>query len=249
MERRIRKFKTADDLSLELAENFKEQVKVKSGMKENFYISLSGGSTPKLLFRILASPPFAQKINWEHVHLFWGDERCVPPEDNESNYGMTKNLLLDKIKIPPENIHRIKGEANPEEEAARYSEEIKSTVLIEEGLPRFDYIFLGMGEDGHTASLFPGKELHSVSQNICGVAEKTVSVNNGEMIQKRISLTKDVICNGEKIFFLVTGNTKAQTLSEIIKEAANSNNYPAAGIHNIYGFSDWWIDEAAASLL
>lgn len=249
MERRIKKFETAKDLSEGLAKNLKEEIKKKSGIKEKFFLSLSGGSTPRLLFKILADPPFAQDINWDYVHLFWGDERCVPPEDDESNYGMTKNLLLDKIKIPQENIHRIKGEAIPEGEASRYSEEIKNTVLIKNGLPRFDYIILGMGEDGHTASLFPGKELHAVSQNISGVAEKTINTDNGEKVQKRISLTKDAICNGGKILFLVTGNKKAQTLSEIIKEKPSSNNYPAAGIHNIFGYSEWWIDEAAASVL
>jgi 6-phosphogluconolactonase len=247
MERRIRKFKTAEDLSAELAKKLKEEIQKKSGMKGKFYLSLSGGSTPKLLFKILAGPPFMQDIIWKNVHLFWGDERCVPPEDAESNFGMTKNILLNNIRIPAENIHRVRGEANPEDEASRYSEEILNTVLTEKDLPRFDYILLGMGEDGHTASLFPRKKLHAVSQNITGVAEKTINVKNIEKVQKRISLTKEAICNGEKILFLVTGNKKAHTLSEIIKETPISNDYPAAEIHNIYGFSEWWIDEAAAS--
>ena len=249
MERRIKKFKTAQDLSLELAQKLKEEIEKKSKENKRFFISLSGGSTPKILFKILAAPPFSGEMRWDNVHLFWGDERCVPPDNIESNYGMTKDLLLDKIDFPKENIHRIKGEANPEEEASRYSLEIKKWVSIDKDLPRFDCILLGMGEDGHTASLFPEKELHAVSQNICGVAEKTISVNHGEKIQKRISLTKDAICNGEKIYFLVTGNKKAKPLSEIIKETPESNNYPALGIHNIYGYSEWWIDEDAALYL
>lgn len=247
MERIIKKFKTAEELAVELAKKLQEEIEKKSKLNEKYFLSLSGGSTPKVLFKILAALPFSREIKWNHVHLFWGDERCVPPGDVESNFGMTKNILLDKIEIPEENIHRVVGEAKPEEEAIRYSEEIKNTVSIEKSLPRFDCILLGMGEDGHTASLFPGKELNSVSQNICGVAEKTISTSHGENIQKRISLTRDVICNSENIYFLVTGDKKAKTLAGIIKESPDSNNYPASGIHNINGYSEWWIDEDAAS--
>ncbi len=249
MERRIKKFKTAEDLSIELARKLKEEIEKKSELNEKYFLSLSGGSTPKVLFRILASTPFSEEIKWDNVHLFWGDERCVPPEDIESNYGMTKNFLLDKIQIPEKNIHRLKGEAKPEEEASRYSIELKNWIPIKNDLPRFDCIILGMGEDGHTASLFPGKELKAVSQNICGVAEKTISTSQGENIQKRISLTRDVICNSEKIYFLVTGDKKAETLSEIIKETPDSNKYPASFIQNIQGSSEWWIDENAAVYL
>ena len=247
MKRIIKKFKSAEELALELAKKLKEEIEKKSKLHEKYFLSLSGGSTPKVLFKILADFPYSKGIKWDNVHLFWGDERCVPPEDVESNYGMTKKLLLSKVEIPKENIHRIKGEANPEEEASRYSEEIKKSVLIEKELPRFNCILLGMGEDGHTASLFPGKQLNAVSQNICGVAEKTISKSHGENIQRRISLTRDVICHSENIYFLVTGNKKAKTLSDIIKETPDKNKYPASGIHNINGYSEWWVDEAAAS--
>ncbi len=249
MDYRIRKFKTAEDLAEELALDLKEDIEKKSIINKKYNLSLSGGTTPKLLYKILAEPPFSKDIKWKYLHLFWGDERCVPPEDTESNYGMTKNLLLDKIGIPEENIHRIKGEAVPEEEASRYSNEIRDSVTIEHDLPVFDCVLLGLGEDGHTASLFPGKELYAVAQNICGVAEKTISSKNGKNIQKRISLTRDVICNSEKILFLVTGNKKSKILSEIIKETPSSNNYPPSTIRNIYGYSEWWIDEEAASVL
>jgi len=249
MERIIKKFHTAEELAVELAKKLKEKIEKKSRLNERYFLSLSGGSTPKVLLKILAGLPFSKEIKWDNVHLFWGDERCVPPEDSESNYGMIKNILLNTIKIPQENIHRIKGEANPVEEASRYSEEIKNTVSIAKSLPRFDCVLLGMGEDGHTASLFPGKELNAVSQNICGVAEKTISTSHGENIQKRISLTGDVICNSENIFFLVTGDKKAKTLSEVIKETPDSNKYPASQIHNIHGNSEWWIDKNAALYL
>ncbi len=246
MEIKIKKFKTDEILAEELALKLKEEIEEKYRSNDKFFLSLSGGSTPRLLFKILAEPRFAEHIKWQNLHLFWGDERCVPPEDSESNYGMTKKFLLDKIKTPEENIHRIKGEAIPEEEALRYAGEIKNTVPVKNNLPRFDCILLGMGEDGHTASLFPGRELYAVAQNICGVAEKSITENGGVNIQKRVSLTKDAICNAEQVIFLVTGNKKSKILYEIINEVPISKNYPASGIKNILGYSEWWIDEDAA---
>jgi 6-phosphogluconolactonase len=249
LERRIKKFKNAEMLAGGLALKLKEEIEVISRNRDKFFISLSGGSTPKLLFTILAEPRFAENIKWHNLHLFWGDERCVPPEDSESNYGMTKKLLLDKIKMPDENIHRIKGEAVPEEEAERYADEIRNTVTIKNNLPIFNCILLGLGEDGHTASLFPEKELQSVEQNICGVAEKIITMNSDINVQKRISLTKDTICNAQQVIFLVTGNKKSKVLSDIINEKPAGENYPASGIKNIHGYSEWWIDEDAASIL
>ena len=249
MDRRIKKYKTPGELAEELALKLKKEINNKSKIDEDFYLVLSGGSTPKNLFKILAEVPYKDDIKWESLQLFWGDERCLPPDDPESNYGETRKLLLDKIAIPKENVHRIIGEAKPEEETARYANEIQSIIPFEKSLPRFDCILLGVGEDGHTASLFPGKELYAVAQNICGVAEKSIPLRDGKNIQKRVSLTKDVICNSEQVFFLVTGEKKSKILSEIINEEPISRNYPAAGINNIYGFSEWRIDEDAASKL
>ncbi|HEY5715890.1 MAG TPA: 6-phosphogluconolactonase, partial [Psychromonas sp.] len=121
------------------------------------HISLSGGSTPILLFRYLAQPAYAEKINWQKLHFWWGDERCVAPDDPESNFGQCKKLLLDKVTIPAENIHRIQGENDPQQEAIRYAAEIKEHIAEVSGRPQFDWIILGMGDDGHTASLFPGQ--------------------------------------------------------------------------------------------
>jgi len=247
MERRIKTFETAEDLAENLAVKLREDIDKKKILNENFYLSLSGGNTPKLLFMILASPPFSEEINWNNLHLFWGDERCVPPEDDESNYGAAKNLLFDKTPVPSANIHRIKGEEIPEQEAQRYAGEINKLVPFEKNLPRFDCIYLGMGEDGHTASLFPGKELYGTALNICGIAEKPDSIGN--KIQRRISLTKDVICNSEQVIFLITGKGKADTLSEIIHQSSGRSRYPASNISNIYGFSEWWLDQEAASKL
>ncbi len=249
MERRIRKFKTPQALAEELAVKLRKDINEKYKVKENFYLSLSGGSTPKILFKILAEAPFAKDIKWEIIHLFWGDERCVPPDDAESNYGMAKNLLLDKIAIPDGNVHRIKGEVNPKEESLRYADEVKNYVPVKRGLPKFDSILLGMGEDGHTASLLPGQKLYAVAQGICGVAEKSITSKNRIAIQKRISLTREVICNSEQIIFLVTGSKKSKPLSEIINQKPSGKNYPASQINNFMGISEWWIDEEAAIYL
>ncbi len=249
MERRIRKFETPQALADGLAVKLREEINNKYKIKENFYLSLSGGSTPRILFKILAEPPFAKDIKWETVHLFWGDERCVPPDDAESNYGMTKNLLLDKITIPDGNVHRIKGEVNPEEESLRYADEVKNYVPVKRGLPGFDCILLGMGEDGHTASLLPGQKLYAVAQGICGVAEKSIPSKDEISIQKRISLTREVICNSEQIIFLVTGTKKSKPLSEIINQVPSDKNYPASRINNFRDISEWWIDKEAALYL
>ncbi|MFT4835551.1 MAG: 6-phosphogluconolactonase, partial [Psychromonas sp.] len=119
------------------------------------HISLSGGSTPILLFKYLANSPYAQKINWQNLHFWWGDERCVAATDSESNFGQCKKFLFDQIIIPAENIHRIRGENSPQQEVIRYAQEIRNHIDSVNGIPQFDWILLGVGNDGHTASLFP----------------------------------------------------------------------------------------------
>jgi 6-phosphogluconolactonase len=173
------------------------------------------------------------------LQIFWVDERCVPPDDPESNYGMTKKILLDNVNIPPENIHRMAGENNPDSEISRYAEEIKSVVPSRLGLPSFDMILLGMGADGHTASLFPGGKLLSSAENICGSAVHPASG------QKRVTLTRDLINNANNILFLVTGKDKAETFTEIINKTPDAKRYPAAGINPLNGRIEWLVDSQA----
>ncbi|MHB8579276.1 MAG: 6-phosphogluconolactonase [Ignavibacteriaceae bacterium] len=237
----VKVFDSPQLLALKLAEEFKNEIDKISG---NIFISISGGNTPKLFFSELASPPFGDNINWSKVHLFWSDERCVPPSDMESNYGMTKENLLDLIQIPVENIHRIMGESHPEKEAVRYSKEIDKVLPRDKSnFPQFDWVFLGMGEDGHTASLFPNAELLYSCSNIAGVAIHPVSG------QKRISLTERIINNSKRISFVVTGKSKATTLKEILDGLPDSKNYPASQIKPLNGILDWWIDKEAAFYL
>ncbi|MHB8854531.1 MAG: 6-phosphogluconolactonase [Ignavibacteriaceae bacterium] len=237
----IKIFDSPPQLALKLAEEFNDVVEKKS---DNIFISISGGSTPKIFFRELTLPPFGNNIDWSKVHLFWSDERCVPPSDSGSNYGMTKKNLLDFIQIPAENIHRIMGESHPEKESVRYSKEIDKILPSgNDHFPQFDWVFLGMGEDGHTASLFPNAELLYSCSNIAGVAIHPVSG------QKRISLTERIINNSKRISFVVTGKNKASILKEILDGLPESKNYPASRIKPLSGNLDWWIDKEAALYL
>ena len=206
--------------------------------KDHFTVALSGGSTPKLLFKLWAEQ-YATAIDWSKIRFFWGDERCVPPNHEESNYGMTKSLLFNHIDIPEENIHRVIGEADPEAEAARYADEIGDNTDSEDGYPVFDLIILGMGGDGHTASIFPHEmELLEV-ERFCAVA------THPESGQKRVSLTGPVINRARSVAFLVTGASKVEKVSSILGGAADAKLYPAAHIQPASGDLHWFLDEAA----
>jgi len=222
------------------AADFCQWVKDQPADKTKLTVALSGGSTPKLLFQELAKN-FADKIDWSRVHFFWGDERCVPPDDAESNYGMTKELLLDQIDIPAANIHRVLGESSPAEERVRCEQEIREHVSSTEAdVPQFDLMILGMGGDGHTASIFPHEIEFLKSENICEVA---IHPDSG---QNRITLTGQVLNASARIAFLITGAGKASVMAEIIGQTGNWQTYPAAHVTNS-GPLVFYLDEAAAS--
>lgn len=224
----------------ELANYFCEELYKLSSSKAKIFIALSGGSTPKIIFEVLASN-YKEKINWDKLHLFWSDERCVPPDDDESNFGMTKKYLFDYIKIPEENIHRIKGENDPEIEAKRYAGEIEKTVSSANGFPKFDLVMLGIGEDGHTASIFHNQMHLLDSDKICDVA---IHPSAG---QKRITMTGTVINNSNAVRFLVTGESKSIILKKIIEE--KKKIYPAEFINPLSGNLHYYIDKEASALL
>ena len=219
----------------------KEIVKyVQNTNQSRFDIALSGGNSPKGLFKKM-SKKYADKIPWERMHFWWGDERCVSPHDEESNYKMTVDYLLSNINIPKENIHRIRGEKNQNEEVVRYSEEIAANLNHREDVPVFDLIILGMGNDGHTASIFPNQMELLNNKNICAVAQHPSSG------QKRITLTGTVINNANRIFFLTTGDGKATRISEIMNDNEQAKLFPAYHISPKNGQLIWFLDEAAAS--
>ena len=224
----------------ELAISFCDELLRLSGKKSKFFLAISGGSTPRIIFETLADD-YKQKIKWDKLHLFWCDERCVPPKNYESNYGMTKKYLIDYIDIPEENVHRLKGENDPKKEAKRYSNEIQKTVSSVNGFPKFDLVMLGIGEDGHTASIFPDQMHLLDSMKICEVAI------HPSTRQKRITLTGKVVNNSHTVIFLITGKSKAEILKSILEE--RKKIYPAEFIAPVNGKLEYYIDSEAAKLL
>jgi 6-phosphogluconolactonase len=210
---------------------------------DHYYtIALSGGSTPEFIFRYL-SENYSERISWEKLLVFWGDERCVLPEDKESNYRMAYESLLQNVPIPDANIFRIKGEDDPVTEARQYSELVSSMVPFYNGIPQFDLMLLGLGDDGHTASIFPDRiDLFATGQ-LFEVAVKP------DTRQKRITATGKIINNSSKIYYIVTGKGKASIVSEIIEGKRGAELYPASRVMPASGHLVWMLDVPAASLL
>ncbi|MBM1107586.1 6-phosphogluconolactonase [Aurantibacter crassamenti] len=224
----------------EVAKDFANYFAKVCASKPEVHIALSGGSTPKVVFDELAAN-YQETIDWSKVHLYWGDERCVWPDDDESNYKMTNEHLLSKIKIPELNIHRIKGENGPKYEAAHYSEFLNVVLPKTNALPTFDLVILGIGDDGHTASIFPNQIKLWHSKKYCEVAKHPVSG------QKRITITGQIINNAKIVAFLVTGAGKADRISEIIKGEEIAKKYPVSLVKPTDGKVVWYLDEAAAA--
>lgn len=208
--------------------------------RSRFDIALSGGNTPKKLFKKLAKK-HGDTIPWENVHFWWSDERCVGPTSDQSNFWMANEYLFLKISVPAKNIHRIRGENNPVSEAERYSEELRKQLGKKNNIPVFDLIMLGMGDDGHTASIFPG-QLHLFQSE-----QNSLVAEHPQTGQKRITLTGKVLNNAKNIFFIVTGENKAQRISEIMNNEESAKKHPAYYIEPINGSVTWFLDEPAAS--
>ncbi|MFW9285453.1 6-phosphogluconolactonase [Glaesserella parasuis] len=227
-------FNTAQNAVEKIAQEFV----LYSQLNRPVHISLSGGSTPKLLFKTLAQELYKSQIQWQNLHFWWGDDRMVPPQDPESNYGEVQKSLFDHIQIPTENIHRIRGEESVEQELVRFSQEL--TACVPNG--EFDWIILGMGTDGHTASLFP----HQTDFNDPNLA---IIAKHPETGQIRISKTAKLIEQAKRITYLVTGASKAEILKEIQTTPAENLPYPAAKIKAKNGVTEWYLDSDAARLL
>lgn len=229
--------KSIDELSEYFAQLLIDKVNIK---KNHFHIALSGGSTPKSIFEYLALN-HQSTIDWHKVKFFWGDERCVPPNESESNYKMAYDSLLSKLQISALNIFRIKGENDPQLEADSYDSEVLNHMKNINGYPRFDLIMLGLGEDGHTASIFPNQKNLLNSDKIYSTAVHPASG------QTRITLTGRVINNASNVVFIATGKNKSKVLDEIINQKGNYKGYPASFINPKNGELLWLFDEAAAS--
>ena len=207
-----------------------------------FTIALSGGTTPNLLFDILAKPPYANSINWKQTFVFWVDERYVAPTSPDNNAFQAKKLLLDHVQIPAENVFSIPVKMPAAKAAIHYEQTLK--IFFKNTLPSFDLILLGMGEDGHTASLFPQSALLKEEEALI----KSIFATSVKM--ERITFTPPLINNAKKIVFMVAGSNKASMLKTVLKGKTNVSKYPAQIIKgNSQDTLSWYLDEAAAAKL
>ena len=236
----------ADAMSRAAAETIVTYISEYLQTHDVYSIALSGGSTPRRLYALMANDAKLQEqIPWDRVHFFWGDERHVPPGHPDSNYRMAYDALLSKIPIPSINIHRIKAEdPDADKAAADYEQEIRRFFKIDAGqMPRFNCVLLGMGPDGHIASLFPGTS----------ALEETNRLAVANWVEKfrsyRVTLTVSVINNADRIIFLVSGEEKADTLKVVLEDDVKSNRYPAQRIQPSDGKLIWFLDQSAAGRL
>jgi 6-phosphogluconolactonase len=231
------------DLSRKAAAEFVRLANERSATAGRFAVALSGGSTPRALYSLLAGAEFQSQVPWDRVHFFWGDERCVPPDHPDSNYRMAFETLLSKAPVPEENMHRIEGEEKPEIAAAKYEKAIRDFFqLADSELPRFDLILLGLGDDGHTASLFPGSEALQETRRLA------VATYVEKLKSHRVTLTLPVLNHAANIFFLVAGENKTGILKDVLQRES-SKNFPAQQIDPPNGRLVWFVDQAADASL
>jgi 6-phosphogluconolactonase len=207
-----------------------------------FSFCLSGGSTPAAVFDLLGTR-FLLSVDWKEVQFFWGDERCVPPSDERSNFHMAQRTMLSKLPISPAQIHRMRGEDPPPEAARAYEEELRAH-FGSSGLPRFDLALMGLGDNSHTASLFP----HSPALQVTDRLAVAVEVNN-PVERDRITLTAPVFDNSANVVFLVSGAAKADAVWNVLKGPHKPEEYPAQLIAPSNGESIWLLDRGAAAKL
>lgn len=207
-------------------------------------VALSGGNTPRGLYALLATEPYSKRVPWDKVHVFWGDERCVPPDSAESNYRMAHEALLSHVPIPPQNLMRMQGEAADRVQAARdYEAQIRAFFKQPSGTPAFDLIHLGMGDDGHTASLFP---------HTAGLAEAqalVVSNHVDKLNADRLTFTYPLLNAAANVVFLVSGEGKTAVLKTVLEGPYDPAEHPSEGVQPTTGILTWLLDKAAAARL
>jgi 6-phosphogluconolactonase len=242
MKPEVRILADATRLAHEAATEFARLVTFSVQQTNLFTVALSGGSTPKTLYSLLADEPWRSELPWPRMHFFWSDERHVPPNHPDSNYGMADKALLSKVPVPPENIHRIRGEeSDPATAAAAYEQELQNSFHLNPGeLPKFDLVLLGLGTDGHTASLFPDTAaLHE--------RDRLVVANWVEKLNAwRLTLTLPVLNNAANVIFLVSGREKAEILTAVLT-GDRSEQFPAQLVRPIAGRLLWFVDSEAST--
>lgn len=239
----IRIFDDLEHLSWAAATRFEELARIKAIEKKIFTVALSGGSTPKLLYEILGSPAFAGRVRWPNVHLFQVDERCVGPDDPDSNYRLIRRAMLESSPLPEGNFHRMAAERPDREQAARdYAQDLARILQPAPGeFPRLELVLLGMGPDGHTASFFPGSA--ALDEQAAWVVPNYVEKLNAF----RLTLTLPVLNAAAHVIFMVTGTDKAATLREVLEGPPDL--FPAQRIRPARGRVSWFVDGGAAQLL
>lgn len=237
----IRIYPDAASLARAAAEHFVTLAAEAIAARERFAVALSGGSTPRATYTLLASDEFAARVDWPRVHVFWGDERCVPPDHPESSFRLAHEALLSCVPIPSGNIHRVRGELEPEMAAQAYAAELRT--FFGAPWPRFDLVLLGMGNDGHTASLFPG----SVALGETARPVVAVTAHYQDRPAHRVTLTPPAINAAQQVFFLVTGAAKADMVRVVLE--GPEGPYPAQRIRPTSGQLTWMMDIAAADRL
>lgn len=234
-------FPGKEQLANHLAEEFSRSVMYLLKEKGQVNIALSGGSTPTLFFRAMVR--LNPEIDWSSLRFFWVDDRCVPPDHPESNFGVARSAFLEPLHIPENAYFRIRGEDDPHGEARRYAELIQKLVTPGMQIPVFDLVFLGMGADGHTASIFPHQAALWHEEHLCTVG------THPESGQQRVSFTGRLINAAERIIFLVTGQEKAGIVNKVVTRTGNYTDYPASLVAPQHGALEWYMDAAAASAL
>lgn len=233
-----------EDVGRRAADAFIRSAAGAVSLRDRFSAALSGGATPRILYRYLADPAFSDRVPWEKVHLFWGDERAVPPDHPDSNYRMAYETLISKVPIPPENVRRMEGERSDLEAAAKDYEELLRRFFNLSGdrPPSFDLILLGIGTDGHTASLFPG------SPALGEKRRRVVAVEVEKLHSRRLTLTLPVLNRAREVLFLAAGREKAPIVKTILS-GPSPNDLPAGRVRPAGGKRRFLLDREAAALL
>ena len=241
----IRRVATPEDLALASHDIFVELANKAIKEKGRFVAAVSGGHTPTRFFELLGEMPDSIALDWQNIQIFWVDERCVPPEAEASNYGLAAHTFLDKVPIPPENVHRVSGESSDYAEAVReYETIIRNVFKLDTGqTPNFDLIVLGMGDDGHIGSLFPNSYALFDTEDLVSV----VYLTDGNY--SRITLTHPVICASDNLMILVSGPEKADILKEVLHAESDPVKYPVHTLWPILDKVTWVVDDAAGKKL
>jgi 6-phosphogluconolactonase len=242
---RIEILPDGEALALRAADLFAMAAQEAAAARGRFAVALSGGETPRALYRLLARQQFSQKVPWRRVHLYWGDERCVSPDDPASNYEMARGAFIKHVPIDAANVHRMRGEDAPEEAAQAYDTELRGLAAQERPrseVPVFDLVLLGLGADGHTASLFP----HSEALAEDGRFSVATEAPDGSA---RLTVTAPVINAARRVWFLVSGAKKAGMVAEVLEGLRVPAAVPAQGVAPVHGTLTWLLDEAAAAEL